>query len=151
VATATVERTSREAEFSSAAELRDVLERLFEAVQADDRAGPLLRAAHFRARLHFTDKNLTLNVASADDGDSYVQWSFASRPPWQPKVTMRMDSAVANAWLQGEESLAIAIARGRVKCTGETKSTLFFVPVAKLLAEPYRGVLDSGYPHLRLS
>lgn len=148
--TATLERSSREAAFTSAAELRDVLEQLFAAVEADDRAGPLLRAAHFRARLQFTDLSTTLNLASAEDEDSYLRWSFAPRAPWTPKVTLRMDSAVANAWLQGKESLAIAIARGRVRSTGETKSTLFFVPIAKLLADPYRRVLADGHEHLRL-
>jgi hypothetical protein len=150
VGTAALERTSREAGFESAAELREVLERLFAAVEADERVGPLLRAAHVRARLQFTDRHLVLNLASSEDEDSYLDWNFSARPPWTPKVTLRMDSSVANAWLQGKESLAIAIARGRVKCVGESRSTLFFVPVAKLLTEPYRRVIDSGYEHLRL-
>jgi len=150
VPTATLERTSGEAAFGSAAELREVLERVFETVEGDDRVGPLLRAAHFRACIQFTDRRLTLNLASSDDSDSYLSWSFATRAPWTPKVTLRMDSSIANAWLQGKESLAIAIARGRVKCTGETRSTVLFVPLARLLAEPYRRVIDSGYEHLRL-
>ena len=128
-----------------------MLGRLLETVEADDRIGSLMRAAHVRTRLQFTDQRLTLNLASSDGDETYVDWSFAARAPWKPKVTLRMDSTVANAWLQGKESLAIAIARGRVKCIGETRSTLFFVPVAKLLTEPYRQVIDADFEHLRLA
>jgi hypothetical protein len=111
-----------------------------------------MRASHLNARLEFTDSRLSLNVASAEDGGEHcVKWSFASRSPWKPKVILRMDSAVANGWLQGRESLAIAIARGRVRSAGETKSTLFFVPLARLLADPYRRVIDAGYEHLLLA
>ena len=151
VGTATVERTSGEAAFRSVAELRDVLDRLLESVEADDRIGSIMRAAHVRTRFQFTDRRLSLNLASSEDEETYVDWSFAARAPWKPKVTLRMDSTVANAWLQGKESLAIAIARGRVRCTGETRSTLFFVPVAKLLTEPYRQVIDAEFDHLRLA
>ena len=61
-----------------------------------------------------------------------------------------MDSEVANSWLQGHESLAIAIARGRVRCGGETKSTLIFVPVARLLCDPYKRLIDEEYRHLEI-
>ncbi|HEX6115527.1 MAG TPA: hypothetical protein VFY99_00410 [Solirubrobacterales bacterium] len=148
---ATVERTSGGVAFRSADELREVLERTFESVDADERIGPLLRAAHLRARFDFTDLGLHLNVASSDGDEHCVDWSFAARAPWPPKVVLRMDSEVANGWLQGKESLAIAIARGRVRCTGETKSTLFFVPIASLLGEPYRRVIDADYEHLRIA
>jgi hypothetical protein len=142
---------SGEVVFRSSAELRDVLERVLERVNADDRAGPLLRAAHLRARFEFTDRRLDLNVASAEDEENYVEWSFAGRAPWTPKVTLKMDSAFANGWLQGGESLAIAIARGRVRCSGETRSKLLFVPVAKLLTEPYRQVIGAEFEHLRIA
>jgi hypothetical protein len=150
VPTATIESGSREAEFRSADELRQVLELLLTRADADDRIGPILRAANLRTRFEFTDRNLALNVASAEVDDRSIEWTFAHSAPWTPKVTLRMESGVANRWLQGEESLAIAIARGRVRCTGETRSTLFFVPIAKLLNEPYRTILKSDFEHLRL-
>jgi hypothetical protein len=137
--------------FRSSEELREVLGRLLESVDADDRIGPLLRAAHLRARLEFPDRRLDLNVASCEGDDRNVEWSFARRAPWTPKVTLRMDSSVANGWLQGEESLAIAIARGRVRCSGESRSTLFFVPVAKLLGDPYRRLIEAEFEHLRIA
>ena len=152
VGTATLERTSGEAAFRSADELRAVLDGLLANVDADERTGPLLRAAHLRARFEFTDVHVSLNVASAEKDEAHcVEWSYARRAPWKPKVVLRMDSGVANRWFQGEESLAIAIARGRVRSTGETKGTLFFVPLAKLLSEPYRQVIEADHRHLLLA
>jgi hypothetical protein len=149
VAAAAVARGQKSAEFRSADELRQVLDQLLEDADADERIGPILRASHLRARLEFTDRNVVLNVASAEGDEHTIEWTFG-RAPWPPKVVLRMDSGVANRWLQGEESLAIAIARGRVRCTGETRSTLFFVPIAKLLHEPYRRVLKRDFEHLEL-
>ena len=40
-------------------------------------------------------------------------WSFADDPGWSPKLVLRMTCAVANRYLHGRESLAIAIARRR--------------------------------------
>ncbi len=145
-----METGSREAEFRSADELRQVLELLLTRADVDDRIGPLLRAANLRTRFEFTDRDLALNLASAEADDHSIEWSFANRAPWTPKVTLRMESGFANRWLQGEESLAIAMARGRVRCIGETRSTLLFVPIAKLLNEPYRRILKSDFEHLRV-
>ncbi len=128
-----------------------MLQRLLAAADSDERIGPLLRAARMRARFEFTDRDLYLNVASASGDDHCVEWSFARQPPWDAKVVLRMDSCAANRWLQGRESLPIAIARGRVRCTGETRSTLFFIPVAKLLTEPYRRLVETEYEHLRVA
>lgn len=139
----------QECEFRSREELREVLERLLEEADSDDRIGPILRAAHVRTRFEFTDVGLSLNVASSDEEDHFVKWSFANRAPWRPKLMLRMDSAVANRWLQGRESLAIAIARGRVRVSGETRSTLFFLPVARLLCDPYRRLIAAEYDHLK--
>ena len=149
--TATVERATGEVAFRSSAELREVLDRLLASVETDERLGPLLRAAHVRTRVEFSDLDLALNVASADDSEHFVVWTFSKRAPWKPKVTLRMGSCVANRWLQGRESLAIAIARGQVRCTGETRSTLIFLPAARLLSEPYRRLIESEYRHLRLA
>lgn len=141
----------REVSFRSANELREVLERLLAAADDDDRAGPLLRAARIRTRFVFADAGLHLNLASSESDDRYLEWSFAPRPPWEPKVTLRMDSRAANRWLQGRESLAIAIARGQVRCRGDARAVLFFIPVASLLTDSYRRLIDSEYDHLRVA
>lgn len=137
--------------FRSPAELREVLERLLEEVDSDERVGPLLRAARVRTRLEFTDMGVALNVASAEDEEHCIEWDFGAAPRPAPKLVLAMDSEVANRWLQGSESIAIAIARGRVRCAGESRSALFFLPTAKLLSDPYRRLLASDYRHLQVS
>ena len=48
------------------AELREALERSLEAVDADDRVGPLIGATGLRMRFEFTDLDLVLNVAAGE-------------------------------------------------------------------------------------
>lgn len=139
-----------EVAFRSPAELREVLEALLASVDRDERVGPMLRAAGIRTRFEFTDMDLALNVASSEDSEHPIEWSFGRRPPWTPTLTLRMDSDVANRWLQGRESIAVALARGRVRCTGEGRSALSFLPAVKLLADPYRRLLTARYEHLRV-
>jgi hypothetical protein len=55
---------------------------------------------------------------------------------------------VANRFLQGRESLAIAIARGRARYRGESHGALLGLPATRLLCEPYREVVRSGFPEL---
>ena len=59
-----------------------------------------------------------------------------------------MTSEVANRYLQGRESLAIAIARGRVRVSGEAGAALRCLPATRLIAERYRSVVESDYPSL---
>ena len=147
--TATVEAPARG--FGSAAELREVFDRLLSVVDADERVGPLLRAARLRVRFDFTDLGLGLNLESAQQElDRCIEWGFADRPPWEPKLSLEMSSAVANSYLQGRENLPVAIARNRVRCQCQARAALLFLPVARLLCPPYRELVASDYPHLRL-
>lgn len=139
-----------EVAFRSSAELREVLQGLLLSVEEDDRVGPMLRAAGIRTRFEFTDMDLSLDVASSDDAEHSIEWTFDREPPQPPKLTLRMDSDVANRWLQGSESIAVALARGRAQCSGESRSALFFLPTVKLLRGPYRKLLSAKYTHLRV-
>ncbi len=116
----------------------------------DERSGPLLRAAGLSLRIELTDIDLVLRVAPSDADDHHLRWSFrdADEPP---KLDLRMDSETANAYLQGQESLAIAIARGKVKCTGESRIALLYLPALRLVVEPYRRLVRERYPHLALT
>ncbi len=129
------------------AELREALDRALTEADADERLGPLVAATGLRMRFEFTDLDLALNVASADD-DHNISWSFAEQPDWQPKLVLRMTSEVANRYLQGRESLAIAIARGQVHCEGESRAALLYLPAARLLCGPYRQVVETEFPAL---
>ena len=57
-----------------------------------------------------------------------------------------MDSDVANRYLQGRESLAIAIARGQVAVRGDSRIALLYLPALRLICEPYRRVVETEYP-----
>jgi hypothetical protein len=135
----------------SRAEFRKLLDRALREVDGDDRAGTLLRATGLRIRFDFPDLGLVLNVAATDGGEHHLRWAFADAAEWKPKLELRMDSAVANAYLQGRESLAIAIARRQVRCRGEARVALLYVPAIRLLCEPYRRIVEDEHPGLLLS
>jgi hypothetical protein len=135
---------------TAAAEFKTLLDDVLTETDADDQAGPLLRAAALRVRFEFPDLPLVLNVAATDEGNRHLSWRFSDDVDWEPKLTLRMDSKVANAYLQGKESLAIAIARGRVKATGDTRSALVYIPALRLLVASYRRLVTQEHPHLVL-
>ncbi|MDX6583738.1 MAG: hypothetical protein QOI10_2922 [Solirubrobacterales bacterium] len=128
-------------------QLRAALARTLGEVDADERLGPLIGATRLRMRFEFTDLGMALNVAAADRGHN-LTWSFADDPGWPPKLTLMMSSEVANRYLQGAESLAIGIARGQVRWRGDSRTALLYLPAARLIAEPYRRVIEAEYPAL---
>ncbi len=62
-----------------------------------------------------------------------------------------MDSATANAYLQGRESLAVAIARGQARCSVEPEVALEYLPALRMMMEPYARWVRRLYPHLALA
>lgn len=144
--------TSRDASTAgavpTAAELRELLDRTLRELDGDERAGPLLRAAGLSLRLELTDLGLVVSVRSSDGDGRHLRWRFGDDGP--VRLTLRMDSATANAYLQGAESLAIGIARGRVRCAGESRFALLFLPALRLACEPYRRAVRERFPHLAL-
>jgi hypothetical protein len=129
------------------AEFRAALDEALAAADADQRIGPMIGATKLRLRLEFPDCGLAVNIA-ASDGERNLTWSFDDRPGWSPRLELEMDAAVANRYLQGRESLAIAIARGQVRVRGESRTALMYLPAARLLCEPYRQVVEARYPGL---
>jgi hypothetical protein len=132
----------------SAGQLRELLDRALAAVDADDEAGSLLRAAGVRARLRVTDLGLTLDVAPSEEGDHHVSWSFSEPPRGAPKLELIMDARTANAYLQGRESLAIAMARNRIRYKGEARCALRYLPAMRVVVEAYRRLVRDEYPKL---
>ena len=131
-------------------ELRRLLDETLTEVDTDERSGPLLRAAGVRLRFQFPDLGMVLNVTTSDEPGHHLRWRFSDDVDWEPRLELRMDSPVANAYLQGRESLAIAIARGRVKAKGDTRCALLYVPALRLIVEPYRRLVRDQAPHLAL-
>lgn len=145
---ATAQASEQGARIRSAEEFREALDRLLTKVDGDDRVGPLIRATGLRLRFEFPDIGLTLDVAATNERGRHLHWSFSDDAEWRPRLTLEMDSETANAYLQGAASLPIAIARGRVRCKGEARTTLFYLPAARLMCEPYRRLVREDYPHL---
>jgi hypothetical protein len=128
-------------------EFRAALEQALELADSDEKIGPLLAATEVRMRFEFPDTGLQLNIAAGQADGHNLRWSFGE-VDWPPKLELTMESAVANRFLQGRESLAIAIARGRARYRGESHSAVLGLPATRLLCEPYREVIREGFPAL---
>jgi len=131
-----------------AEEFRGLLDAALRAADDDPKLGPLLRATGMRMRFTFTDIGVVLNLAAADGRDHHIRWAFSEGPRWKPRLELTMSSETANAFLQGKESLAVAIARGKVRCQGEARVALMYLPATRLLAEQYRRVVHDTNPNL---
>jgi hypothetical protein len=132
----------------SEAELGAVLDEVLADVDADTKAGSLLRAAGLRVRFRFPDLGMVLNVAPSDEPGHHLRWTFSDQEDWEPKLELVMNSDVANAYLQGRENLAIAIARGRVRASGDTRCALLYLPALRLVVDSYRRQVRAEHPHL---
>jgi hypothetical protein len=145
---ATATRTGGQVTFRSADELREVLDRVLARVDRDEVAGPLLRATEMRLRMSCPDLDVAVNIAASDGPESCIEWSFSEQPPWKPKLVLTMSSVIANEYLQGKTSVPVAIARGQIQCSGDSRATLRYLPAAKLISGPYAELITSEYPHL---
>ena len=136
--------------FNSSDEFREVMDRTFELMSSDPDMGPKLREADTPQRWEFPDLDLVVNVAASDEGDSAHNrmWQWTDDVPWEHEVKMQMDSAVANRYFQGKENIAMAIARRRIKTSGNVKKALVLVPVTKPVFAKYREMCAAEYPHL---
>ena len=135
--------------FKSPEECREVIGRVFQLMSQDPDIGPKLREADAPQRWEFPDLDLVVNVTSAEDGSrDNLRWEWSDDVPWEPEVVMTMDSGVANRYFQGKENIAMAVARRRIKTTGNLKKALALVPVTKPVFAQYRDMLEREYPHL---
>jgi hypothetical protein len=121
------------------------LERTLELAAEDERIGPLICACRPRLRFLFDDLDTALDLSA---WAGRLRWSFAPRPDWEPRLVIELDSAVANRYLLGRESLAIAIARGQVRVRGDSRAALLYLPATQLLGETYREVVAADFPEL---
>ena len=136
--------------FKSAEECREVIDRTFELMATDPEMGPKLRDAETPQRFEFPDLDLVVNITAAegeDDGQN-LRWEWTDDVDWEPEVKMTMDSDVANRYFQGKENVAMAIARRRIKTSGNVKKALALIPITKPVYEQYRAMIERDYPHL---
>ncbi|MDX6586218.1 MAG: hypothetical protein QOI31_691 [Solirubrobacterales bacterium] len=141
------------AEKIGADELRDLIEHVLAELDVDERRGAVLQATGLRVRLEVTDLDMVLRVRASDEGMHHLSWAFASEEEEDlaAGLTLSMDSATANAYLQGRASLPVAIARGQVRCSGDLKTALVYLPALRLLVDPYRNWVTRLHPHLALA
>jgi hypothetical protein len=138
------------AEFKSAQEFREVMDRTFALMSDDPEMGPKLREADTPQRFEFTDLDLVVNVRAGGPDEPNLAWEWSDDISWEPKVRMTMSSETANKYFQGKENVAIAIARRRIKTGGDVKAALALIPVTKPLYARYRDMVAADYPHLEL-
>ena len=109
------------------------MDHVFKMMSTDPDMGPKLRDAETPQRFEFPDVDMVVNITaaeSADDG-SNLRWEWSDDVGWEPEVEMTMDSEIANRYFQGKENIAMAIARRRIKTTGNVKKALALVPITK--------------------
>ena len=134
---------------ASAEEFREVLDRAFAMMDADEEMGPRLREADVSQRFEFTDLDLVFNVRAGRDGEpANLHWEWSDDVDWEPRVRMAMPSAVAVRYFQGRENIALALARRRIQASGDIKAALGLIPFVRGLWAPYREMLEAEYPHL---
>jgi hypothetical protein len=137
------------AEFKSAAEFREVMDKVFTIMSTDPAMGPKLREARVPQRFEFPDQDAVVNITHDDSGGGQnLRWEWSDDVDWEPKVEMTMDSEVANKYFQGKENVPIALARRRIKSSGDIKAALKLIPITKPVFEQYRELLEREYPHL---
>ena len=135
--------------FASAAEFREVMDRVFAMMSEDPDMGPKLRDADVPQRFDFQDVDLVVNIRAAKpDEAGNLHWEWTDDVDWKPRVEMTMSSETANKYFQGKENIAIAIARRRIKTGGDVKAALSLIPITKPVYARYRAVVEAEYPHL---
>jgi hypothetical protein len=112
--------------------------------------GPKLRDAETPQRFEFPDLDLAVNITYASEvkDGQHLRWEWSDDVAWEPEVEMKMDSDVANRYFQGKENIAIALARRRIKSSGNVKAALALIPVTKPVFAQYREMIEAEYPHL---
>jgi hypothetical protein len=137
-------------EFRSREEFREVMDKAFSLMSTDSDMGPKLRDAETPQRFEFPDLDEVVNITNApqvEDGQ-HLRWVWSDDCDWEPEVQMTMDSDVANRYFQGKENVAVALARRRIKSSGNVKKALALIPITKPVFARYREMLESDYPHL---
>ena len=138
------------ATFDSPEQFREAMDTVFGLMNDDAEMGPRLRDADVPQRFEFDDVDLVCNVRAGGEGEPNLVWAWTDDIDWKPKVQMAMTSVIANRYFQGKENIAIAIARRRIKSSGDVKAALALIPITKGIYPRYRAFVEDEYPHLAL-
>jgi putative sterol carrier protein len=88
--------------------------------------------------------------AATPEEDGNLHWEWSDDVDWKPKVQMTMSSEVANRYFQGKENVAMAVARRRIKTSGDMKAALALIPITKPVYAQYRDYVEREKPHLKV-
>jgi hypothetical protein len=128
-----------------------VMDRILRLMSEDPEIGPRLRAADVPRRFEFDDVELVLNIrAGRPDERANLSWTWDENVDWAPRVRMAMSSETANRYFQGRENFAYALARRRIKTSGDLRAALELIPITKPIYARYRALVAEEYPHLRV-
>jgi SCP-2 sterol transfer family len=137
------------AEFQSPSEFREVMDRVFTLMSTDPEMGPKLRDARVPQRFEFPDQDAVVNITYDEEGGEHnLRWEWSDEVEWEPKVMMTMSSEIANKYFQGKENVPLALAKRRIKSSGDIKSALKLIPITKPVFAIYREMVERDYPHL---
>lgn len=134
--------------FASAEEFREVMERAFALMSEDPQIGPRLRLADCPQAFEFPDVGMVVNIRAGLPEEPNLVWEWSGGVDWEPRVTLRMNSDVANRYFQGGENVAVGIARRRIEAVGDVRATLSLLPLVRPLFARYRAMIARDYPHL---
>ena len=137
------------ATFDSPEQFREAMDAVFGLMNDDAEMGPKLRDADVPQRFDFDDLDLVVNIRAARAGeDGNLHWEWRDDVDWEPKVKMKMSSEVANRYFQGKENVAVAIARRRIKSSGDVKAALALIPITKPVYAQFRDVVQTRWPKM---
>jgi SCP-2 sterol transfer family len=137
------------AEFQSESQFREVMDKTFTLMSTDPDMGPKLRDARVPQRFEFPDQDAVVNITYREGGGEHnLRWEWSEDVDWEPKVVMTMSSEVANRYFQGKENVPLALAKRRIKSSGDIKSALKLIPITKPVFAMYREMVERDYPHL---
>ena len=136
--------------FRSSEEFREVMDRTFALMSEDPEMGPRLREVDTPQQFTFPDLEMVVNIRAGGADEPNLAWEWTDQVAWEPRVKMEMSSETANRYFQGQENVAIAIARRRIKAGGDVRAALAIIPITKPLFQRYREMIAADYPHLEV-
>jgi hypothetical protein len=137
--------------FASPQEFREVMDQIFGLLSEDPDVGPRLRDADVPQRFEFDDMKMVLNVRAGRSGElENLHWTWSDEIDWSPRVRIAMSSETANRYFQGRVNVAYAIARRRIKTSGDLRAALELTPMTKPVQQRWRDLVASEHPHLAI-
>ncbi|OBC05147.1 sterol carrier protein [Gordonia sp. 852002-50816_SCH5313054-c] len=117
--------------FANADEVEKYLGGIFQDAFADPELGPKLRATGAKLQTTYSDPEVSLIV---DLGNATVSRADGASVD---AAEMKMSADTGNAYWQGKVNLPLAMAKGKVKVSGDITSLLKLAPLTKRLIPAY--------------